>query len=38
MSLAVLPIEAVNTTVMLDSAEITLQLPYLQDQESLTLH
>jgi hypothetical protein len=37
MSLAVLPIKAGNPTVMLDSDEITSQLPYLQDQESLML-
>jgi hypothetical protein len=38
LSLAVLPIKAANTTVMLDSAESTSELPYLQDQTSLTLH
>jgi hypothetical protein len=37
MSLAVLPIKAVSTTVMLDSDEITSQLRYLQDQKSLKL-
>jgi hypothetical protein len=37
MSLAVLRIKAANTTIMLHSEEITSQVPYLQDQESLTL-
>jgi hypothetical protein len=37
VSLAVSPVKAASTTVILDSDGITSQLPYLQDQESLTL-
>jgi hypothetical protein len=38
MQPAVLPIKAANATVMLNSDQITAQLPYLHDQKLLTLH
>jgi len=37
MSLAVWPVKAANTTVMLHSDQITLQLPFVRARTSLTL-
>jgi hypothetical protein len=35
--LAVLPIEAANTSVMHNNDQVTSELPYLQDHKSMTL-